>query len=403
MAFRFAKPASCAECGSDPVHHGAVYTTILIDGLMRPFFASGTAFSNVFSGMVGKLENVFIPALLDFCGRRGWGSYLDEPDDETLLLAKVLWEEARTRGIRMREFRLFHLPRNLFVAELPGGKRISFEGIPLPASDGRRVWWLDDKAVMKRKFRKLGFPIARGGAAFRRAAALRLFHSITPPAIVKPHAGSASRHTTLHISDETELLRAFGVSKQVAPFAVVEEELVGPVFRATLVDGVLVASLRRDQPHVIGDGRCTITELVAQANEHPARGGPYFSTMKLDDAALKELSWQDSTPDSVPEKDQRVTLHQKVNWSLGGTTTDVTDAVHPDNRRLFEDIAKALRAPIVGIDFIIGDIARSWKEQKRCGVIECNSMPFFDNHHLPFEGEPRNVAGKIWEMTLADC
>ena len=188
----------------------------------------------------------------------------------------------------------------------------------------------------------------------------------------------------------------------MAPLAVVEEELIGLVFRATLVDGVLVASLRRDQPHVIGDGRRTITELVAQANEHPARGGPYFSPMKLDEAARAELSWQNLTSSSVPEEGRRAPLHQKVNWSLGGTTTDVTDEVHPDNRKLFEDIAKALRAPIVGIDFIIGDIARSWKEQKRCGVIECNSMPFFDNHHLPFEGEPRNVAGKIWEMTLAD-
>ena len=377
-------------------------TTILMDGLMRPFFASGTALSNALSRPLGKLKNILIPALLDFCGRRGWGRYLDEPDDETLLLAKVLWEEAQGRGIRMREFRLFHLPRNLFVAKLPDGTRISFEGIPLPASDGRRVWWLDDKAVMKRKFRKLGFPIAEGGAAFGRAGALRLFHSITPPAIVKPHAGSASRHTTLHINDETELLRAFNVSKQVAPFAVVEEELVGPVFRATLVDGELVASLRRDQPHIVRDGRRTIAELVAQANEHPARGGPYFSTMKLDDAALKELSWQDFTPDSVPEHGQCVTLHQKVNWSLGGTTTDVTDEVHLDNRKLVEDVAKPLRAPIVGIDFIIGDITCSWKEQDRCGVIECNSMPFFDNHHVPFEGEPRNVAGKIWEMTLAD-
>src|SRR3989344_179211 len=151
MAFRFSKPAPCAECGNDPVHHRAVYITILIDGLMRPFFASGTAFSNALSRPLGKLENILIPALLDFCGRRGWGRYLDEPDDETLLLAKVLWEEAQRRGIRMREFRLFHLPRNLFVAKLPDGTRISFEGIPLPASDGRRGWWLDDKGGMKRK------------------------------------------------------------------------------------------------------------------------------------------------------------------------------------------------------------------------------------------------------------
>jgi len=43
-------------------------------------------------------------------------------------------------------------------------------------------------------------------------------------------------------------------------------------------------------------------------------------------------------------------------------------------------------------------MTRSWKEQERLGILECNSMPFFDNHHLPFEGKPRNVAGLIWDM-----
>ena len=61
-------------------------------------------------------------------------------------------------------------------------------------------------------------------------------------------------------------------------------------------------------------------------------------------------------------------------------------------------IAKILGNPVIGIDFIIEDISRSWKEQERGGVIECNGRPFFDNHHLPFEGEPQNVAARIWDM-----
>jgi len=93
-----------------------------------------------------------------------------------------------------------------------------------------------------------------------------------------------------------------------------------------------------------------------------------------------------------------VTLNQKINWSVGGTTCDVTDDTHPDNIALFEEVARVLKAPIVGLDFIIGDMGRSWKEQERCGILECNSMPFFDNHHLPFEGKPRNVAALIWDM-----
>ena len=161
---------------------------------------------------------------------------------------------------------------------------------------------------------------------------------------------------------------------------------------------MLAATLRRDQPHVIGDGVHSINELVQQANTNPARSGPYFHQMILDETAKQELAWQNMTVSSTPEKGQRVTLHQKINWGVGGTTADVSDVVHPDNIGLFEETARVLKAPIVGIDFIIPDITRSWKEQDRCGIIECNSMPFFDNHHLPFEGEPRNVAKLIWDM-----
>lgn len=126
--------------------------------------------------------------------------------------------------------------------------------------------------------------------------------------------------------------------------------------------------------------------------------GPYFHKIKTDDSAMNELKWHGHTMSDVLPKGKRVTFHQKVNWSVGGTTADVSDEVHPDNVALFERVAEVLKAPIVGIDFIISDMNRSWKEQEKCGIIECNSMPFFDNHHLPFEGKPRNVAGAIWEM-----
>jgi cyanophycin synthetase len=149
---------------------------------------------------------------------------------------------------------------------------------------------------------------------------------------------------------------------------------------------------------VIGNGTDSIQALIDTANEHPARGGPYFSKMAITPEAVAELFYQNLTPEEVPEAGRRVQLHQKINWSVGGTTADVTDLVHPDNAALFERIAEVLKAPIVGIDFIVGDISRSWQEQERSGVIECNSMPFFDNHHLPFAGQPRNVAARIWDM-----
>jgi cyanophycin synthetase len=257
---------------------------------------------------------------------------------------------------------------------------------------------MDNKAILKQEFMKLGLPVAKGGTARTLAGARKIMKSLTPPAIVKPYSGSASRHTVLHVVSDEDLVRAFRIATQVAPRAVIEEELAGPVYRATTVNGKFVAALRRDQPHVFGDGTHTVEEMVKDANTHPKRQGPYFHHIKLDETADEELAWQGLTRTSVPAKGLRVTLHQKVNWSMGGTTSDVTAETHPDNIALFEEASRVLGATIAGIDFIISDISRSWKETDRCGILECNSMPFFDNHHLPFEGEPQNVAAAIWDM-----
>lgn len=391
------KAPPCVDCGGDPIFHRMTYYTILIDDTMRGLFDPGFVGRGL-TKFVGYFERRITPHVLEFFMRRGWAKRIEEPDDDTQLLALMIWNEAKERGITVNEWRLFDLPRNIFVATYPSGKRIAYEGIPMPPRAENRAQWLDNKAELKKRFMKLGLPVAKGGCADNWWEAKRIYDKVTPPVIVKPYSGSGSRHTILHVDSVEELKRAFKIALQICPAAVIEEELIGPVYRATVVDGRLAATLRRDQPHVIGDGVHTITELVAEANKHPGRSGPYFHQMKLEEAAEQELAWQKMTVTSIPDVGQRVTLHQKINWGLGGTTADVTDDVHPDNVALFEEVARVLKAPIVGIDFIIDDISRSWKEQERSGIIECNSMPFFDNHHLPFEGTPRNVASLIWDM-----
>lgn len=322
---------------------------------------------------------------------------LNKPDKHTLLLAQILWAEAARRGIPMREWRPLHSVRNTFSITIEG-REIIFEGIPPLGSHPE--WWVNHKAIMKKRFRRVGLPVPHGGSAITLARAQKIFKGLGGLAVVKPETGSASRHTTMHVESAAELERAFKLARKLSPFVSIEEELPGAVYRPTLVDGRLIATLRRDQPHVMGDGRSTIEELVASANVHPARQGPYFSPLTLGPAAHAELNFQNLTTQSIPAKGQRVRLHQKINWSLGGTTADVTDEAHPVNRALFERAAALLKAPLVGLDFIAEDIGKPWHEQQ-CGFIEANDMPYFDNHHLPFEGRPRDIAGPVWNLALS--
>ena len=398
MAFSL-KAVPCAECGSDPIAHYPDYIMLFINTVAMPVLASTQEwfFAPLRSVSKGGVNLGLVPLFLDLLATLKIGTYKDAYDDKTLLLDQVLWDEAKTRGIIMREFRLFNIPVATFTAHRPSEQRIAFMSFPTPPGSSEAVWWIDTKHIMKRKFMNRGIPVAAGGGAMTLSQAKHIFARLVPPVIVKPYEGSGSRHTTTHITDEAGLIRAFNISQQIAPMSVVEEELVGAVYRPTVVGGKLAATIKRDVPQVVGDGAHTVKELIEEENKNPKRNGPYYQKIVMTEAHLKELARQGYTMQSVPPQGTVVYLHQKINWSVGGTTTDVTDDVHPDNVALFEKIAEVLHAPLVGIDFIIEDISKSWKEQDRCGVIECNSRPFFDNHHLPYNGKPRNVAGAIWD------
>ncbi|TSC52600.1 MAG: hypothetical protein LiPW39_553, partial [Parcubacteria group bacterium LiPW_39] len=107
------------------------------------------------------------------------------------------------------------------------------------------------------------------------------------------------------------------------------------------------------------------------------------------------------TLDSVLPTNQRVFLQEKIILDLGADLIEMSGQIHSANRLLFEEVAEIFDARVLGIDFLCQDIGTSWKEQK-CAIMELNSLPFIDMHHFPLEGEPRNLAGMIWEMILTN-
>ena len=174
----------------------------------------------------------------------------------------------------------------------------------------------------------------------------------------------------------------------------VEEQLLGPVYRATVVNFELSGVLRGDSPVVMGDGAKTIEELIKQKNALSHSG---VKNILIDKTTEVFLLRQNLTLSSVPQKGEKINLTEKIGVGYGGSSSEDFEICHPDNKELFVGAAKVLGDPIVGFDFIIADITKSWKQQK-CGFIEVNSLPFINLHHDPLLGQPRNVAAKIWDM-----
>jgi len=386
----------CVDCGGAQVSHPIIYISILLGALVEPW-----------TNWMGKIipESSFDgigPFLTKTLTFLKLGKITYKPSDDDSGRTRVLWEEAIKRGIEMYEFRLFGIGHDIFVSKYKGDTRF-FDVLPRPKDyDPRGLEWMDNKGKMKEHFEKAGIKVARGGVTHSIKHALKIFHSLNKPVITKPNLGSRSRHTTTHLNNDSDFLKAFKIARQLSPWVMIEEELSGYVFRGTLIGGKLIAVLRREPAYVIGDGIHNITELVEIENKNPLRQGPIFHQLKIDDEAIKELSNWGNTDRTIPKKDEIITLGQKTSRAVGGGITDMTDIVHPDNKIMLEKIAQVLNDPLIGVDFIMDDVSTSWRDQPRSGVIECNSAPFIDLHHFPLVGKKHNVARALWDIVYPE-
>ena len=116
----------------------------------------------------------------------------------------------------------------------------------------------------------------------------------------------------------------------------------------------------------------------------------YLLRSKLISFTDKMLDDKGYNLETVPEKGEFILLKPTANLSTGGTSTDVTDKVHPVNIFLAERIAKIIGLDICGIDIMASDLQTPLFENGGA-VLEVNAAPGFRMHVEPAEGIARNV------------
>ncbi len=346
-------------------------------------------------------------------------TYNYNPQNCKVRRAVVLWQEAEKRSIEMKEILLLKRPIDVYIATkqiLDGKHSILFSGLPRPKDyDTANLDLMDDKAWLKKIFQTGNLPVPMGGSAWNFFQAKRIFNRIQKlksevvsenpdqfvkfchkllPVIVKPRAGSRGRHSTTFVFSLQKLEKAYLVAKQLCFWVMVEEQLTGPVYRATVINYELCGVLRGDSPQVMGDGMHNVAQLIAIKNSHKKTG---VEDISLTLGIREFLAKQDLSLSYVPEVGESVLLSEKIGVRYGGSSSEDFDICHPDNKDLFTRAARLVGDPIVGFDFIIPDITKSWRSQK-CGFIEANSLPFINLHHDPLNGPSRNVAAKVWCM-----
>lgn len=257
-----------------------------------------------------------------------------------------------------------------------------------------------EKPLTNQILRTVGVPVPDGQSVRSADEAWEIAQEIGLPVVVKPEAGNHGRGVSTNLNSEAEVKTAYRIARDFDSQVLVEHYVVGDDYRLLVVNGKLVAAARREPAQVVGDGKHTIQQLIDILNQDPRRRPGHSSILtriEADEAVNLVLSQQSLALESIPAPEQVVRLRNNSNLSTGGTSTDVTDEIHPHNVQIAEMAAQILGLDVAGIDVVCRAIQRPLEEQNGA-IVEVNAAPGLRMHLYPSQGLPRDVAAPIVEM-----
>ncbi|MDI5933047.1 hypothetical protein [Halomonas kalidii] len=246
-----------------------------------------------------------------------------------------------------------------------------------------------------------GIPVAPGGVAKSLAKVSAMQQRLNAPLVIKPKTGTKGYGISVGVQTPTELKRAFRRANKASAGVLVERQMSGVEYRVLVVGGEVVGALGKDAAHVVGDGHSTIAELIEAKNALRARN-PHLSTrlIKVRKHIRTNLERQQLGVESVLPEGRKVYLRQEANFSAGGETLDVTDALPASVKALTVAAVAAIPGlELAGVDIMLDREAPD--ERQAACVLEINTNPGIGGHHFPAVGQPRNVARAIWRHTRA--
>lgn len=262
---------------------------------------------------------------------------------------------------------------------------------------GRRARWLQstqtdatpalgmavarDKAMANRLLAAAGIPVPRQREVGSEAEALKAAAELGYPVALKPAALDGGVGARAGLDTPESVQRAYVAARQHAERILVEEHIHGQEYRLTVLNGRLLWAHERIPAAVVGDGAATLRDLVERENRQRAAVRDDADALRpivVDEGMAEFLAEAGLTLETVPPAGQRVRLQRVPSVMGGGGGRAYTALIHPDNVWLAERAAQLLRLDIAGVDLLMPDLGRSWREVGGA-VTEINAVPQISN------------------------
>ncbi|MCW3081953.1 cyanophycin synthetase [Segetibacter sp.] len=257
-----------------------------------------------------------------------------------------------------------------------------------------------DKEETKNLLDAAEIPVPKGTIIRSEAGLQDAVETLGYPLVLKPVDGNHGKGATTNITDWDHAVRALEAAQIYSRDVICERFITGFDFRVLVINHKFICAALRTPASVVGDGEHTIQWLIDEVNKDPRRGFGHelvLTRITVDSFTQKMLADLGYTLESIPAKDELVLLKPTANLSTGGTSTDVTDEVHPANIFMAERISKIIGLDICGIDIMAPDLKEPVTENGGA-VLEVNAAPGFRMHIEPTVGLPRNVSEPVIKM-----
>lgn len=257
-----------------------------------------------------------------------------------------------------------------------------------------------DKEETKNLLEKAEIPVPRGTICYNADDLKAAISKIGYPIVTKPVNGNHGKGATTNLRIWGDVIKGMEAAQKYSRAVIVEKFITGYDHRVLVINYKFCCAAKRTPASVVGDGRSTIQQLIDKVNEDPRRGYGHekvLTSIKVDEYTQKILLEKSLTLNSILNEREELWLKPTANISTGGTATDVTELVHPDNIFMCERIARIIGLDICGIDIITPDLSQAITEAGGA-VLEVNAAPGFRMHLAPTDGLPRNVADPVINM-----